>query len=191
MARREGLVFQSQFGRSIALVILLAASGLMLRGSGAEDELKCATLLAFVQNAHWADPLGANAPLTVGVVGRSAFTKGLSASAEGKAVNGHPVRVIGVNGPLDPRCCQVLYFATDKPAEIKPVLQSFNSAHVLTIGETDGFLEQGGAVNLFLADGHMAFEVSLGALGRAGVEISAKLLRFGQIRDLTKGRQAK
>ena len=168
-----------------------AVSGISLSGSGGEDELKCATLLAFVQNAHWADQLAGNAPLTVGVVGRVTFVKGLTASAEGKAVNGHPVRVIGINGPSDPRCCQVLYFATDKPAEIKPVLQWFNASHVLTVGETDGFLEQGGAVNLFLTDGHMSFEVSLGALGRAGVEISAKLLRFGQIRDLTKGRAAK
>lgn len=179
---------RSQFGRWNAVIALFAVSGFALRGSGAEDELKCATLLAFVQNAHWAEPVAANAPLTVGVVGRAAFAKGLTASAEGKAVNGHPVRVIGISGTPDPRCCQVLYFATDKPAEIKPVLQSFNSSHALTVGESDDFLEQGGAVNLFLTDGHMSFEVSLGALSRAGVEISAKLLRFGQIRDLTKGR---
>jgi hypothetical protein len=185
------LAYRSQFGRWVALLALWLASGTSLPGSGAEDELKCATLLAFVQNAHWEDSSAGNGPLTVGVVGRATFAKGLTASAEGKAVNGHPVRVIGITGPPDPRCCQVLYFATDKPAEIKPVLQSFNSSHVLTIGETDGFLEQGGAVNLFLTDGHMSFEVSLGALGRAGVEISAKLLRFGQIRDLTKGRPGK
>jgi hypothetical protein len=70
-------------------------------------------------------------------------------------------------------------------------LQAFSSEHVLTIGETDGFLEQGGAVNLFLMDGHMAFEVSLGTLTRSGVEISSKLLRFGQIRDLKRGRPAR
>jgi hypothetical protein len=82
----------------------------------------------------------------------------------------------------------VAVFRHRQPAEIKPVLQSFSGAHVLTVGETDGFLEQCGAVNLFFVDGHMAFEVSLGALGRAGIEISSKLRRFGQIRDLAKGR---
>jgi len=180
---------RSHFGRLAALLPLLAVFSVPLRGSAeAEDELKRATLLAFVQNAHWTDQLSPNTPLTIGVVGRSSFARWLGSSVENKTVNGHPLRILEATALADPRCCQVLYFATDKPTEIKPLLQSFSSAHVLTIGETDGFLEQGGAVNLFLMDGHMAFEVSLGALGRAGVEISSKLLRFGQIRDLARGK---
>jgi YfiR/HmsC-like len=186
------LSFRFHFGRWAAAASLLAVSVIsLLGGTDEEDQLKCATLLAFVQNAHWTEQLAANAPLAVGVIGRAAFIRLLHTTVEGKAVNGHPLRILEVTPRVDPNCCQVLYFATDKAAEIKSVLRSFGSAHVLTIGETDGFLEQGGAVNLFLTDGHMAFEVSLGALGRAGVEISSKLLRFGQIRDLAKGRAAK
>ena len=177
------------FRRLAAVLSLLAICAISLQGgTEAEDELKCATLLAFVQNAHWTEQFAANSPLIVGVIGRAAFAQGLRTSAEGKTVNGHPLRVEGMSAPFDPNCCQVLYFATDKSAEIKPVLQSFSSSHVLTIGETNGFLELGGAVNLFLADGHMAFEVSLGARGRAGIEISSKLLRFGQIHELARGR---
>jgi hypothetical protein len=169
----------------------VAVFSLALRGGAeAEDELKSATLLAFVQSAHWLDELAADRPLRMGVVGRAAFLHCVQTRIEGKSVSGHPLRVLAINGPVDPGCCQVIYFATDKPAEIKPVLQSFSSAHVLTIGETDGFLEEGGAVNLFLMDGHMAFEVSLDTLGRAGIEVSSKLLRFGQIRGRPKGRPA-
>jgi hypothetical protein len=168
----------------------LLASSVRAMAEG-EDELKCAALLAFVQNANWTEQLAANSPLTVGVFGRVAFFRWLRTGGEGKAINGHPIRIIEVREPVDPHCCQVLYLATDKAAEIKPLLQAFSSAHVLTIGEYDGFLEHGGAVNLFLLDGHMAFEVSLGTLTRSGVEISSKLLRFGQIRDLAKGRPSK
>jgi len=176
-------------GHLAAALSLVAVFSFALRGGAeAEDELKSATLLAFVQNAHWADELAADTPLSVGVVGRAAFLHCLQARIEGKSVSGHPLRVLAITGPVDSRCCQVIYFATDKPTEIKPVLQSFGSAHVLAIGETDGFLEEGGAVNLFLMDGHMAFEVSLETLGRAGVEISSKLLRFGQIHGRSKGR---
>lgn len=175
-------------GRLAAVHVLCALFCFTLQaGTEAEDELKSATLLAFVQNANWADRLAADTPLTVGVMGRSAFIRQLHSSVEGKSVNGHVLRIVELNGAVDPNCCQVLYFATEKPAEIKPVLQSFNSAHVLTIGESDGFLDEGGAVNLFLTDGHMAFEVNLNALGRARVEISSRLLRFGQIRGRAKG----
>ena len=176
-------------GRLLLLALLPALASVALPGGkDAEDQLKSATLLAFLQNAHWADELPANAPLTVGVAGREDFLRRLQNSVDGKSVNGHVLKTLALNAPVDPRCCQVMYFATDKPAEIKPVLESFRPAHVLTIGETEGFLEAGGAVNLFFVDGHMAFEVSLGALQRAGVEISSKLLRFGQIRELPKGR---
>ncbi|MEI9976466.1 MAG: YfiR family protein [Ignavibacteriota bacterium] len=165
--------------------------GTVLLAAGAEDELKFATVLAFVQNAHWAEQLAHGGSLTVGVVGRAEFARGLSAGAAGKTVNGHPLRVLSLGTPVDPHCCQVLYFATDRTSEIKPALQTFSSAHVLTIGECDDFLDLGGAVNLFIQDGHMAFEVSLATLTRAGIEIGSKLLRFGQIRDLRNARPAK
>ena len=182
---------RSHLGRLAAIASLCAILSFTLRGGAeAEDQLKCATLLAFLQNARWAEELAVNTPLTVGVVGRAAFIRLLHTSMEGKSVNGHPLRILEINGSIEPGCCQVLYFATDKSAEIKPVLQRVGAAHVLTIGESDGFLAEGGAVNLFLLDGHMAFEVSLGALARAGVEISSKLLRFGQIRDLGRARPA-
>jgi hypothetical protein len=182
---------RSEFARLAAAATLAAVLCVNLQGGAeAEDQLKSATLLAFVQNARWAEQLAANTPLTVGVVGRPAFLRWLQSSMEGKLVNGHPIRILEIAGPIDSRCCQVLYFATDKSADIKSGLQLIGSAHALTIGETDGFLAQGGAVNLFLLDGHMAFEVSLGALAHAGVEISSKLLRFGQIRDLPKARPA-
>ena len=61
-------------GHLAAALSLVAVFSFALRGGAeAEDELKSATLLAFVQNAHWADELAADTPLSVGVVGRAAF----------------------------------------------------------------------------------------------------------------------
>ena len=172
------------------LLTLCLFGNAQLARADADDELKSAALLAFVQNAHWAES-PADAFLTVGVMGRPAFYRWLRTSIDGKAVEGRRVRIVEVKMPLDPRCCQAIYFATDNVAEIKPALQAVSAGHVLTVGESDRFLEQGGAVNLFLVDGHMAFEVSLGVLTRSGIDISSKLLRFGQIRDLAKGRPIK
>jgi hypothetical protein len=183
---------RSHLRRLASALSLLAVFAMSMPGAAdAEEELKCAAVLAFVQNATWTEQPAPNAPLTVGVVGRLAFFRWLRTRVDGKAVNGHPIKVLAVTAPVDPHCCQVLYFATDKAGDIKPVLQSFASAPVMTIGETGGFLEEGGAVNLFLLDGHMSFEVSLGALGREGIEISSKLLRYGQVRDAAKARPAK
>lgn len=147
-----------------------------------EDELKSAVVLTFLQYSQWPEQGFADGPVTLGVLGRPAFVQVLRRIAEGKSVNGHPIRIAELKTLADPRCCQVIYVATDKTADIRQALQSTRTTHALTIGEADRFLDYGGAVNLFLVGGHMSFEVSLDALERSGIVISSKLLRCGQIK---------
>jgi hypothetical protein len=108
---------------------------------------------------------------------------------EGKSASGHPVRV--VDAKADMRCCQIVYLATGKSEEIRRVVQSTPPLRALTIGESDRFLDSGGAVNLFIADGHITFEASLDALDRSGVTVSSNLLKFGQVHGRGKGPAAK
>jgi hypothetical protein len=154
-----------------------------MHASDSEDELRAATVWLFVQYSDFSPiPEGA---ITVGVLGRPSFARALRRTLDGKAVGGHPVKVVEVKS--DPHGCQILYIASDKNDEIQKALQATQSIHALVIGETDHFLERGGAVNLFIVDGHIGFETSLEALGRSGVVISSNLLKFGQIRDRKKG----
>jgi hypothetical protein len=152
-----------------------------------EDELKSAAVWLFVQYSNL-EP-GLDGAITVGILGRSAFGQALRRTLEGKSTGGHPVRVVDAKSDL--RCCQILYLATDKREEIRGVLQATQPLRALTIGESDHFLDAGGAVNLFLADGHIGFETSLDALNRCGVTISSNLLKFGQIHSRGKGSAAK
>jgi len=173
------------------LLALLVQPAAMMAATDAvdpEDELKAATVLAFLQNAKWpdSDPAGAN--VTLGVLGRPAFFQVLRRSLEGKPVGGRPVRVVELTQSIDPKCCQALYIATDRKADIHRALASAAAGHMLTIGEANRFLDDGGAISIFLVDGHMAFEVSMAALEQCRVAISSKLLRFGRVRDLPKQR---
>jgi hypothetical protein len=152
-----------------------------------EDELKCATVWLIVQYSNLQP--GADGAITVGVIGRAALGQALRHTLEGKSMGGHPVRVVDAKSEL--RCCQVVYLATGKSEEIRRSLQSKQPLGALTIGESDRFLDLGGAVNLFLADGHIGFETSLDALDRCGVTISSNLLKFGQVHGRGKGSAAR
>jgi hypothetical protein len=166
-----------------ALVLLgVPAGGSRLLAADPDDELKSAIVLSFLRYSTWRQLPAASEPLTVGVVGRSSMSQSLRRLFEGKSVSGRSLRAEDITGTVDPHCCQVIYFATAMGAEIKHALLGLESAQSLTIGESDKFLEYGGAVNLVPVEGHMSFEVSLDAVGRTGVEISSKLLRFGQIK---------
>ena len=152
-----------------------------------EDELRAAIVLSFLRYGEWSQTPAAGAPITIGVLGRTSFAGVLHRTLEGKSVNDHAVRVVDLKNAHDAPSCQVVYFATDKSADIKPALQGTAPLHALAIGEAKDFLDWGGAVNLLVIDGHMSFEVSLEALERSGVSISSKLLRFGQVRYHKKG----
>lgn len=166
----------------VALALCISPSVCPGTPGDGEDELKSATVLSFLRYATWPGNPRPNEVLTVGVLGRPSFAKTLGGLLEGKSVNGRAVRLVELKAGADVRCCQLIYFATGKKTEIQQVLQNAGSAHTLTIGEDDKFLEYGGAVNLELVDGHMGFEVNLEVLGLSGVDISAKLLRLGRLR---------
>jgi len=152
-----------------------------------EDELKAATVWLFVQYSQLAaNPDGT---INVCVLGRPSFAQTLRHTLEGKVANGHPVRVAELKADL--HGCQVVYFAMDKGEDLKRGLQSTQPLHALTIGESDRFLEYGGTVTLFIVDGHIGFETNVESLGRSGIAISSNLLKFGQIRNRTKGTGAK
>jgi len=167
--------------RLIACLVLV--SGVLAASpadSEPEDALKSVVVLNFLRYTAWRESMG---PLTVGIVGRSSVLAPFRQLLQGKSVNGRVLHVVEIKGtPPDPRCCQVLYVATDNAARIRQVLSGARGAHILTIGETDKFLDYGGAVNLMLVDGHIGFEVNLEALEGCGVEISSRLLHLGQIR---------
>ena len=50
--------------------------------------------------------------------------------------------------------------------------------HILTVGEKAGFAKDGGILLLTFEDDHLAFVVNIDASRKAGIEISANLLRL-------------
>jgi hypothetical protein len=167
--------------RLTAGLLLLLLTGRLAYASDTEpeDALKAVVVLNFLRYSTWPDATG---PITVGMVGRSSALAPFRQVLEGKSVNGRIIHLVEIKGVPEPRCCQVLYVASDQAARIRQSLAGARSAHILTIGENDKFLECGGAVNLFLVDGHISFEVNLEVLEGSGIEISSRLLHLGQIK---------
>jgi hypothetical protein len=169
----------------LTLVLLGVPAGIPgLLAADPDDELKAAIVLSFLRYSTWHQLPAEGEPLTVGVVGRSSMIQALRRLFDGKSVNNHALRVEEIKVPVDARRCEIIYYATAVSTEIRQGLLDLQSAHALTIGESDKFLESGGAVNLLPVEGHMSFEVSLEALQRSAVDISSKLLRFGQVRKV-------
>ena len=171
---------RAAFWAGVCLLAVGSALQLSARPDEAEDAIKAVAVLNFIRYSTWTPPIVD--PLVVGVNGRPGFLDTLRATLQSRPINGRTVRVVEVRNVAEAQSCQLLYLATSRVAQIQPFLSSPVLTHTLTIGESDRFLDLGGAVNFYLADGHIAFEASLDALDKAGILVSSNLLRLGQVR---------
>ncbi len=180
---------RSRLAQSGTLLALMACfASLSPSTPEPEDELKAAIVLSFIRYTDW-NTVRAQDPITVGVAGRPEFARVLRGALEGKTSGAHRLAVIET---ADGLCasCQIVYIASQKSAEVRQLLGAVSNTHALTMGETDHFLDWGGAINLLAIDGRMSFDVNVETVGRTGNTISSKLLRFGQVRG-AKGERAR
>jgi hypothetical protein len=90
-------------------------------------------------------------------------------------LNGRPLRVRAIAGVGALAGCHAL-FAGARSAAATAVLRAAAGRPVLTIGETDRFLDAGGIIVLKVVDRRVRFEVNTTNAQKAGLRISAQLL---------------
>lgn len=174
MARRLGL----------ALLLLVTAVPPLWDGTvrgqevTLEYKIKAAFLYNFVRFVEW--PASAlQGPLTICVAGRNPLGTVLEDTVRGETVGGRPIvtRVI-----LEPEPgCHVVFMPRGSAAPI--YLRSARTTPVLTVGETDDFLDQGGIIGFVMDGGRVRFEISPQAAERVNLRVSARLLQLAQIRN--------
>jgi hypothetical protein len=167
------------------LALLLAAGGVPAGASPAaqasedvtlEYRVKAAYLFNFTKFIEWPDAaVPPGAPITICVAGDSPFGAALDEIIRGEAVNGRPLAARRAEPPAG---CHVVFVprGTSPAAALRP----FRSLPVLTVGESDDFLRQGGMVNFVIDDGKVRFEIDHEAAERAHVRISSRLLRLAR-----------
>jgi hypothetical protein len=140
-----------------------------------EYQVKASYLYNFMRFVSWPEQgLPRDGTFNLCVVGASRFGSGLDALA-GEPVDGRSIAVHKLPSVADARSarCQLL-FAADVDGG-SPVINEWG---LLTVGETPGFLERGGIINLVEVQGRIRFEINQEAAKRAGLTMSSRLLRL-------------
>jgi len=74
----------------------------------------------------------------------------------------------------------VLYVCASEKEHLKEIINIVEGSSVLTVGDTDGFLEAGGIINLLIEDKKVRFEVNVTAAEKANLQIRSQLLRLAK-----------
>ena len=161
---------------SIALVLFLAEPVRVLAQAVSEYQVKAAYVYNFAKFVDWPAEsfTSPTAPIRLCVLNDRAFQLQLEQIVRGKNITGRPVIAISVSNVEESRDCQVLYInSSQQPRHTLDLLQGTS---VLTVGETKGFLEEGGIINFVFQGDQVHFQVNHRAATQAGLHMSSRLL---------------
>jgi hypothetical protein len=147
-----------------------------------EYQVKAAFLFHFAQFVDWPPEAfkDAASPLTYCTVGEDPFHGALDASMSGKTIGPRPVRVLHFKRAQDIQNCEVLFLGGQEQKSIPAALANLRGNPVLTVGESEHFVQDGGMIGFLLEDNKVRFEINLDAAGRAKLKISARLLTLAK-----------
>jgi len=166
----------------LGVVLCFMAVGMQAQ-TPTEYQVKAAFLYNFAKFIEWPTSgfPDASAPLRICVLGQDPFGQELHAITNEKTVNGRKFQVDQVVDLQLARTCHILFIASSEKARVKRILGSLRGTDVLTVGDTQGFAEQGGMINLVLENNRVLFEVNRKAAEQAGLKISSKLLSVAKL----------
>lgn len=169
----------SSAGLLLLAVLLAAPRADAATETAAEYDVKAAFLYNFTKFVEWPSWAFHDDRSTVRlcVLGEDPFGGSLQEFAESE-VAGRRVTVLRVRSMGAPAGCQILFVSRSERERLPLILREVRNAPVLTVGDMQGFLEQGGIVNFVLDGSKVRFEISQEAAARAGIRISSRLLRL-------------
>ncbi len=162
---------------ALGLVVATLASARGQRpASNEEYRLKAAIVYRFPQFVEWpAAALSGRDALEICVAEPNPLGDTLAELTAGESLNDRRIEVRYVSADQDIASCHVLFIPARAPDKL---LARTASLPILTIGETDDFLNGGGIIKLRVVDRKVRFEIDARAAARAGLTLSSQLLRL-------------
>ena len=78
----------------------------------------------------------------------------------------------------DIKKCDLIFVCPSERQYIDEILDPLRNERILTISESQGFLEKGGVINFIIEKSRVRFEVNIAGAKRANMTIRSKLLRL-------------
>jgi hypothetical protein len=150
-----------------------------------EYALKSVFLYNFCHFIEWPESAfsSPNDPLIIGIVGDDPFGNLLKEAVEGETYHNRPIKIEHYRGPRDIKHCHLLFVARSETGRLDAILEAIASKSVVTVGETDDFLERGGMIALPAERNRVRLRINPQALRAASLSVSSKLLRVADLKS--------
>jgi len=145
-----------------------------------EYDVKAVWLIAFLRFIDWpADAMSKSDTITIGIFGDqpvpSQFALALDTPVKGKKLVIRSIRELQEDTVLSD--CLILFIDANHIESLETIIGLVDTKSVLTVSETDAFLENGGIVNFVIVNDQIRFEINQVAAQKSGLRIPSQLLR--------------
>jgi hypothetical protein len=147
-------------------------------GPPSEYEIKAAFLYNFAKFIEWPTDqfVAPGSPIVIGVVGQDPFDGVLDQTVKDKTINGRSLLIKRSNAVQDLKSCHILFVSPSEKKRLPQIMSGLAQASVLTVSETEQFLQEGGIINFVIENNRVRFDINKGMADRARIRISSKLL---------------
>jgi hypothetical protein len=151
--------------------------------SPTEYQVKAAFLYHFVRFVEWPSKAfqGPRAPLVLCILGDDPFGPDLEDAISGKTIGERSLFAKRIRRIQDTGACHVVFVSSSERERLGQVMAYLRHLSILTVGETDRFLQLGGMINFILEEGKVRFEINVDAGERSNLKLSSKLLKVARI----------
>lgn len=158
-------------------------------GQSGEYQLKAVFIFNFSQFVEWPESALPSdvSPFVIGILGENPFNNYLEQIVSGEKINNHPIVIQRYTKTEDIKTCHILFINLADARKQEQALALLKERRILTISESNNFLQSGGMVRLFTKDNKIKFQVNVEATNAANLLVSSKLLRLADIFTPKKG----
>jgi hypothetical protein len=168
---------RATFGLSLIL-LLVTVAGSAQESPPSEYRLKAAFLFNFAKFVEWPASAFADStsPFVIGVLGENPFGSDLEQTVRGKVINERLLSIKLFRSPTEATNCHILFISTSEKKQFSDIFNTLKGVPVLTVGETDQFIDSGGMINFVMEDKKIRFQINNETAKREKLQISSKLL---------------
>jgi hypothetical protein len=178
------------------LAALCVAEGRDDNAAEREYQIKAAFIYNFIKFVDWPKEkiADSNEPVIIGIIGKDPFGDAfeplqekekkvliqrfqglaeLEKSGEKKEDQPHPKQDAISK-------CHLLFVCPSESKRLADIVKAVKNSSILTVADTQGFLEVGGIINFVMEEKKIRFEISVTAAEKAGLKIRSQLLRLAK-----------
>ena len=143
--------------------------------------VKAAYLYNLAKFVNWPEePEGVAGPLVIVVFGADPVGPALEHLAWGKTINGRRLAVRRTKRVEEVLPCHILFIGSPDRKRLGQIFQAIGNASVLTVSDTEEFLQLGGTVGFVVEGSTVRLRINIEVTERAGLKISSKLLSLAK-----------